>query len=256
MWTGMHACIELSCENGALPSQPASWSPHLESLSSRPTVSLLLVSNPHGPSWSVSCSILVTLILYAIKGTMHASSHVRIQSALCARRFVIPDHQPSVLQLPFPLEQFQHLPNPYYPRDALRDSLVRTNIVNLDLASPPPPQRTNPRSHPLTPPDTPGNRRSDAIHVQYDEEEEKTSEHGGQLEGIKLSTLEHFRSLGLVVNGNKNATRYLVVGGVPPSASTAVLSQTFCVRVRSCIRSLMDRHCRGWVPSRECLFAI
>jgi len=132
-------------------------------------------------------------------------------------------------QLSFPLEQFQHLPNPYYPHDALRDSLVRTNIVNLDLASPPPPQRTNPRSHPLTPPDTPGVRRSTTIHVHDDEDDEKNNETSGGDMGLKRSTLDSFLSLGLIVNQKRNPTRYLVVGGVPPGAPTTMLSQVFCV---------------------------
>ncbi|KIM30440.1 hypothetical protein M408DRAFT_285651 [Serendipita vermifera MAFF 305830] len=124
-------------------------------------------------------------------------------------------------ELSFPLEQFQHLPNPYYPHDALRDSLVRTNIVNLDLASPPPPQRTNPRSHPLTPPDTPGHRRINRIHTETDNQDDQGDINNEQ------GHLDAFLDLGLYVNKNNQATRYLVVGGVPPTASTALLSQVF-----------------------------
>ncbi|CAG8729445.1 3516_t:CDS:2, partial [Acaulospora colombiana] len=97
---------------------------------------------------------------------------------------------------------YQHLPNPY-PHDAIRDSFLRTNIVNLDLASPPP-QRSNPRSHPLTPPDTPGTRKTRTDH-----------ELPLSTTIVRKPSLDAFLAAGFVVEDNC-PTRYLVVGRVPP----------------------------------------
>ncbi|PVG02378.1 hypothetical protein CPB86DRAFT_811469 [Serendipita vermifera] len=118
------------------------------------------------------------------------------------------------MSLSFPIEQYQHLPNPY-PHDAIRDSFLRTNIVNLDLASPPP-QRSNPRSHPLTPPDTPSTRKPRPDHE------------------LPLSTLivrkpslDAFLAAGFVVEEDNRPTRYLVVGRVPPETPINALTRTF-----------------------------
>jgi hypothetical protein len=166
---------------------------------------------------------------------MHSTSHVRLSCSPLA--FLIP------LQS-FPIEQFQHLPNPY-PHDAIRDSFLRTNIVNLDLASPPP-QRLNPRSHPLTPPDTPGHRR---VSSQYDHHQSEPSDS----QNIKFDS---FVSAGLFVDVKNRPTRYLVVGGVPADASTNDLSRVFTV-CSTHIFTLRDlTHCSEWETSRACSSAI
>ncbi|KAG8851545.1 hypothetical protein FRB91_007759 [Serendipita sp. 411] len=121
----------------------------------------------------------------------------------------------SRFDLSFPIEHFQHLPNPY-PHDAARDAFLRTNIVNLDLASPTPP-RFHPKNHPLTPPDTPSNRKKT---VDFEQETEHKV--------TQLAYLETFLSAGLVVDVKGRPTRYLVVGGVPNDASATTLSRVFC----------------------------
>lgn len=115
-------------------------------------------------------------------------------------------------QLSFPIEQYQHLPNPY-PHDAIRDSFIRTNIVNLDLASPPP-QLYKP---PLTPPETPLARKTIAENSTQSE-----------VQVTQLAFLEVFLAVGLVVDVKARPTRYLAVGGVPPDVHTSLLSRIFC----------------------------
>ena len=121
-------------------------------------------------------------------------------------------------QLSFSIEQYQHLPNPY-PRDAIRDSFLRTNIVNLDLASPPP-HLCRP---PLTPPETPLTRKTSVDNSNQSE-----------FQVTQLAFLEIFLSVGLVVDVKNRPTRYLAVGGVPPDAHNSLLSRVFCVRPISC----------------------
>lgn len=94
---------------------------------------------------------------------------------------------------------------------------VRKNIVNLDLASPPP-QRQCPRSHPLTPPDTPEYRQTD-----FD---------GDAIDALDLRSSEDFQSFisaGFHVDTKNRPSRYLVVAGVPGDAPPNLLSQVFTV---------------------------